>query len=245
MTAAPATIAPRERPILFSGPMVRAILEGRKTQTRRVVDPSRCPMPGCMDAWQIPGNDRTFGCPYGSEDDGGRLWVKETWRPRIAHGHGEDACDCADVVVRYEADGVEKVFRDSETAEDWRMPKAAARGNVSPLFMPRWASRITVEVTGVRIERLQEIGDEDARAEGVTEQISETWSGYDPHTQGYPEYFAEPGPEEGLENVRHHRHVLFTATQAYAQLWDQINGKSTPWASNPLVWVVSFRKIKP
>ena len=120
-----------------------------------------------------------FVCPYADgttrlvdgrwhiETRGDRLWVRETWRPAIAHSHGMDACDCADVDVTYAADGEVRFFPDDACNADWTMPQAARRGNVPGIHMPRWASRITLEVTGVRVERLQDISEEDAKAEGV------------------------------------------------------------------------------
>lgn len=208
----------KETPILFKGEMVRAILAGQKTQTRRIVDPAKCPLPACWDAWQIPGSDKTFGCPYGSDDNGegepDRLWVKETWRPSIVHSHGQDACDCSDVRVSYVADGATRDFRDEEIPNEWTMPKAAQRGNVTPLFMPRWASRLTLDVTSVRIERLQDITEEDARAEGVT-------------------------PDEGMAGV-----TPTMYRDAFRDLWDSINGDRAPWRSNPWLWVVSFKRVE-
>lgn len=123
----------KERPILFSGPMVRAIREARKTQTRRVVkeiDPDEFVSSNEAD-------NLALCCPYGAVGD--RLWVRETWQ-----GNQGD--------IRYGADG------DSlHGYNGWR----------PSIFMPRWASRITLEVTGVRVERVQEISEEDAQAEGV------------------------------------------------------------------------------
>src|SRR5690606_5408595 len=114
-------LAPRERPILFSAPMVLAILDGRKTVTRRL-----------GSRYQV----------------GDLLWVKETWMP---------INNIDEVIVLYRADNGKGVARWSEIPHDWRFPKAAARGNVSPLFMPKWAARIWLEVTAVRKERLQDI----------------------------------------------------------------------------------------
>src|SRR5690348_15624171 len=86
---------------------------------------------------------------------GDKLWVKETWRPETSHSHGMNTCDCGDVNVTYAVDGESRYFEDSAINADWIMPKAAGTGNVSPLFMPRWASRILLEVLGdTREERL-------------------------------------------------------------------------------------------
>jgi hypothetical protein len=131
-----------EKPILFSAPMVRAILEGRKTMTRRVVKPQ-------------PESDQDDGhagliqdCPYGQPGD--RLWVRETF--------STDGCACYEPCfcpsVWYKADDLSE---DKELQPKW----------CPSIFMPRWASRIILEVTGVRVERLQEITNAGALAEGI------------------------------------------------------------------------------
>lgn len=139
----------KERPILFSGPMVRAILDGRKTQTRRIVKPQPTNdyvtfMPLSSELVGVtkhggPIDNRGWlHCPYGKTGD--RLWVRETWCP-----------DVEPYTFRYKADG-------GEPLERWR----------PSIHMPRWASRITLEVVSVRVERLQDISEEDALAEGIT-----------------------------------------------------------------------------
>ena len=128
----------KERPILFSGPMVRAILDGRKTMTRRVIKAPR---------WSTPDKALVdFECPYGWIGD--RLWVRETWA-KLTPAWSENP-----VEVRYRAD-----FVPAEFAEMVRWK--------SSRFMPRWASRITLEITGVRVERVQDITPDDCRAEGM------------------------------------------------------------------------------
>lgn len=202
----------KERQILFSGAMVRAILDGRKTQTRRVV---KLPHNNPLGAWEpttiggkglyrdkactIPANEperaaiwhtRTGDCVvalYGQPGD--RLWVRETWR--------EDSPDDAEAAI-YRADG----RTDLPPEFKWK----------PSIFMPRWASRITLEITGVRVERLQDIGWRDCAAEGTPNDPE--------HGIGYP-----------------------TWQDAYAALWDSINAKRAPWASNPWVWVVEFKRV--
>jgi hypothetical protein len=170
----------KERPILFSGPMVLAILEGRKTMTRRV----RKPQPKLFDTTAR----MVIGCPYGQPGD--RLYVKETFLPWDASG------------------GVEKyLYRATEhgTAYDgsWK----------SPLFMPRKASRITLEITGVRVERVQEITWEDAKAEGIT---------YD----GFP--------DSACEFYRQEFKILWDSINAK---------RGFGWDVNPWVWVIEFKQI--
>lgn len=153
-----------DRPILFSAPMVRALLAGIKTQTRRTLSKQPSPFSELLksaDGWQW--RDGTRG---GSVDvrisRGDRLWVKETWRPFTIE------LAVWDIEVAYAADGERRIIKDGEFGDkDWTMPKAAERGNVSPLFMPRWASRLTLIVTDVRVQRLQDISEADAIAEGV------------------------------------------------------------------------------
>lgn len=239
-----AIVKGRERPILMSGPMVVQTLADLKTQTRRLVQPT----PGRQSTWLTPelvaaspsatlawsegrlgaelehprgGPLGWIACPYGEPGD--RLWVRETWRPTIAHSCGAGHCDCADVIVTYAADGAEVVVSEYENRpgfDEWTMPVAAARGDVPGIHMPRWASRILLEITEVRVERLQAIGEEDARAEGLR-----------PHACGW---------SDGVNG-----YDTLTARQAFGELWDEINGERAPWASNPWVWAVSFRRVQP
>lgn len=200
-----------ESPIIFSGPMVKAILEGKKTQTRRLIGQ------GHRESPHRPGevffDTNTFlggfapddpillgSCPYGVPGD--RLWVRETWR------RGDDGFE-------YLAD--EKISQLNERLydEDIRW--------LSPIFIPRKASRITLEIERVKVERLQEITEEDAKAEGVTPYHRPTSAPDEPAQNGYTE----------------------TYRAAFLKGWDQINGKKAPWASNPWVWVVSFKVVHP
>lgn len=179
-----------ERPILFSGPMVKAILEGRKTMTRRVVKPQPIDVvknKGLENSWCAVRLNGAFPavCPYGQVGD--RLWVRETW-----YVENND-----DYYPYYKASE-----EHPEIFPKWR----------PSIFMPRWASRITLEITGVRVEKLQEITEEDAMKEGVNWQDT-----------------------AGL--------ARFTAKKLFMTLWDSINGKKYPWASNPWVWVIAFKKL--
>lgn len=218
--------AVKERPILFSGPMVRALLDGRKTQTRRVVKPmpkwaERFPIcdPDNMAAghqiWWWDGEFDRVGvsqdCPYGKPGD--RLWVKETWRPTTS-------LHPWDLDVTYRADGALRTIKDGEFGDrDWTMPKAAATGNVSPLFMPRWALRLVLEITDVRVERLLDCSDADARAEGLQWVTPGMWS----VDRTLPIIGDDP-------------------RRVYFELWDHINGAGAAEV-NPWVWAVSFRVL--
>lgn len=208
--------------------MVRALLAGRKTVTRRLVKWPRWAdddatrellVPPPHEVWLSTvgegGADARLP-PYAEVGD--RLWVKETWRP------GASRTQVA-WNITYTADGQTLVSDIGRVPETWRMPKAAKRGNVSPLFMPRWASRLTLEVTDVRIERLRAITEEDAVAEGVERQDG-------------PKDF-----EQGWLSAD--RSALFDAARdAFADLWELLNGPGS-WAANPWVWRVAFRVVTP
>ena len=199
-----------ERPILFSAPMVRAIIDGTKTQTRRALRPDLFISSGGAVVRMVSAGPATTGiqdahCPYWREP-GDRLWVRETW-----------ARDDEDGALMYRAD----LGRDG-CADAWEQGRieGVPRYRWRPsIHMPRWASRITLEVTGVRVERLQDISEGDCISEG---------SGFD---------------------VRYGGHCLpdgshFHASDprvSYWSLWDAINGAGSV-ERNPLVWVVAFRK---
>lgn len=230
----------KERPILFSGEMVNAILDGRKTQTRRIVKPQpnansqltvrpggtlQPPMWGQTLAGYIVGQNgikelhetapfKPWMSPYGKPGD--RLWVRETWQVRD------------DKSYYTKADTKCHRTEHPQCAEIWNktQPPEAFPQWISPIFMPRWASRITLEITGVRVERLQEITEADAIAEGITEALSEdTLSGGAVNPE-LPEHFTP------------YRHKF-----GFKFLWDQINGKRASWESNPWVWVVDFKRM--
>lgn len=212
----------KERQILFSAPMVRALIAGTKTQTRRVVanvDPdgtvwrSRHRMEGIRSLTEAP-PDILDWCPYGQPGD--RLWVRETWN-RTNPG-GDDG------VYYYRADthfpasiGGGPIWSDAL----WR----------PSIFMPRAASRILLEVTDVRVERLQDISDADAIAEGI-----ETMPEHDKNAR-------PTGRTLGLERWPGDEPHWGRPQDAYAALWESINGAGS-WDANPFVWAVSFRVLK-
>lgn len=224
------------RPILFSAPMVRAILDGRKTVTRRIVKsaPSdaggveeQIAAPSCIDMapgtpfwrWLVSGGvSAGFRSPYGVPGD--RLWVRETWRTQELAG-GLDG-------IRYAADDAFRpIDNTTEAAEAW-VTAHDKRDRWRPsIFMRLWMSRITLEVTDVRVERLHAITEEDAEREGV-ERFR----------------FYEPGDDLGDEiNGHGYAPPLCSYLGAFEELWDAINGKRTPWADNPWVWRVAFRRV--
>lgn len=166
------------RPILFSGEMVRAILDGKKTVTRRLVTVRhRQAQPrllywtdeyGALKAHYEDGTRREASLvlrPYGVPGD--TLWVRETWRATVAHSCAQDTCDCEDLIVEYRS-----TLHASKRVAGARVPDgftlhANAQHWRPSIFMPQWASRITLRVTGHRVERLHCIDEDDARREGV------------------------------------------------------------------------------
>ena len=216
-------------PIIFSAPMVRALLEGRKVQTRRIIKPqptgigssSLVDKEACQLHHELLYGERK--CPYGKEGD--LIWVRENWRPSIAHSHGMDSCDCENVNVLYPADGELRHhydFRQNFTIPDeWAMPKAAAKGNVPSIHMPRWASRLTLELTDVRVQKLRDISGDDALAEGIA---------YNAKVQGYSYEPKDGGPGFHCTDPR----------ESFWKLWDGINGEGNSWDS-PWVWALTFR----
>lgn len=199
-----------EKPILFSGDMVKAILEGRKTMTRRIVKPLNISYdisgakPEVRIKYQflrLP-NGHEFGevkNPYGQIGD--RLWVRETFQfiPGSDGGY---------------------VYKASQNGKDWEENSEDWTWRPS-IFMPREASRIILEIADVRVERLQNITEEDAKAEGIEFQA--------------PYYLGAPHPIKGTKKV------FPDAVQAFQSLWDKINGKRASWESNPFVWVISSK----
>jgi hypothetical protein len=231
--ADPVKAAARERPILFSGPMVRAVCERRKTCTRRVMKPQperRDSPPGSLRAdgwsWRVgeprpprleswPRHDGFAEalakyCPYGVPGD--RLWVRETWA-RVT----DDTIQCR--------------------ADD---PKLIDGPWKPSIHMPRWASRLTLEVTEVRVQRVQEISEEDARAEGLRAVTK------DGHTvkYGIPDRDGLPGTDD---DGWPWNQWDVDPRVAFARAWDSINGKRSgcDWASNPWVWAIYFRPVAP
>ena len=214
------------RPIIYCGEMVRAILEGRKTQTRRVINFSNsdivpeyarsfvCKVAGVWEASDVNGYPMGFvRCPYGEADD--HLWVRETWG---AVSKTEDPAPIEECKVEYRAD-----LPPGCTDQPGGWPTEDARGySEAPhwkpsISMPRWASRITLEVMDVRVERLQDISEEDILREGVSPVLS-----------------------IGLMSSKSYN------TESFKTEWDIINAKrGYSWDSNPWVWVISFKPVEP
>lgn len=204
-----------KRGMIFNGEMVRAILEGRKTQTRRPVNSSTADLLDLQK--QYPHKKYNIVCPFGQPGD--CLWVRETFQGplvseelfeeyRAHHEKFETPQYC-----EYAADGGAKpeyCDLDDNLRHGWR----------PSIHMPRWASRITLEITSVRVERLNDISQEDALAEGME------LTGWEP---------TYSDPDSGGE--------VWTPYDNFAELWQSIYGVGS-WLSNPWVWVIEFRRIE-
>ncbi len=215
-----------ERPILFSAPMVNAILDGTKTMTRRPTKEAQwnrradSRLESVQPGWKVRGGPASSGndwvatfvgggsmpggrwqkhalaCPFGAPGD--RLWVRET---HAQAGTGR---------VFYRAD-----------------PDTLAPRWTPAIHMPRWASRIDLEVTAVRVERLQDITEDDARAEGIGAARPDL----------APLSALHPGRKPGQD--------MPSYRAAFWALWESINGARASWASNPWVWCVGFKRVRP
>lgn len=216
----------KERPILFSGPMVRAILEGHKTVTRRPVkvQPRDRADIGSYGAGQpfIRHPDptkRNQACPYGQPGD--RLWVRETWQGPLISDEEQAAHQSWWKDLKKFQDPAHCAYRASGDDNEYVDPDGDFHCKWKPsIHMPRWASRILLEITGVRIERLQDISEEQAVAEGVHFD-KRRWFTTD-----------EGGP------------AFIWPQHAFEHLWRSINGADS-WAANPWVWVVEFKRVTP
>ncbi|KAA0845562.1 hypothetical protein [Enterobacter hormaechei] len=219
----------KERGMIFNGEMVRAILDGKKTQTRRIIKDctvGRDPISkfiqvgkkfiGCYPE-DVPELIREC-CPYGVPGD--RIWVRETFQGPLfdfeqMEAYQEDSSKFKKPeFCVYKADG--KPAPEFFDADDnlhcgWR----------PSIHMPRWASRITLEITGVRVEQLKSISEEEARSEGVARLREGFWKHYQP---GWTQH-------------------QLSARGSFATLWDSIYGFGD-WDRNPWVWVVEFKRIE-
>ncbi len=247
----------KERPILFSAPMVRAILDDRKTQTRRIV---KYPSTGAFvcvqgywtsqtaDEWwplisvdgestlDQDGNETPMRCPHGKIGD--CLWVRESF---YQFGHWEAVPgvktktgrmkwkfvpDTLSIVFDADALGGSEIRKGRHHKD----PETRAWHKRLGRFMPRWASRILLEITDVRVQRLQDISDEDARAEGV-ERISDAPACLTP----WKNYRLKPGAPFAMNHS--------IAAASFMSLWDSINGLDA-YKANPWVWAISFKRVE-
>lgn len=236
-----------EKPILFQAPLVRAILEGRKMQTRRVINPQpkRLDNPVYSEnhltplTWERSIRGKNYkttdcgflkDCPYGQPGD--ELWVRENFKVcKVDNGwQNQNVCDDFQepyAVVEY-YDGVLGTYDlivDADMGiDDLSQAHRALKKYPSfcpSIHMPRWASRIQLKITDIRVERLQDISEKDAAAEGVVP----SWD------------CGSPIKHDGTGAV---------CVEAFEKLWKKINKKpGTTWDENPWVWVIEFERIKP
>lgn len=241
----------KERPILFTAEEVRATLDRRKTQKRIPIKPQ--PPTDCgdilgpemyspliygKDGEEKPGKE-IFGiyddtgewgikCPY---EKGMSLWVKETWRYADVLVNGKERI--APYYIQYKADGsVFAVTGDVGKeklcflSDDWSIDKKFGKWK-SPIYMPRWASRINLEITGIRPERVQDISYEDAVAEGTPGQglVCATVAMLCTGTKSLDEFEKK------------------SRIDSFSAIWDSINGKKHPWINNDYVWRIEFQMI--
>lgn len=227
-----------ERGMIFNGEMVRAILDGRKTQTRRImkIQPEHSGLGlrrvtdskngnddgkyfwSSSDACGLKARSKSFTCPFGAVGD--RIWVRETFQGPL-----------------FDYEQMESYLEDSSKFEKPEFCQYAADGKPAPeyydaddnlrhgwrpsIHMPRWASRILLEITDVRVERLREISQADAEAEGVGKLKKGFWKNYQP---GWTEF-------------------QLTARGSFATLWKSIYGDES-WYADPWVWVIEFKRIE-
>ena len=188
------------RPIIFSGEMVRAILDGSKTQTRRLIKPQPANVDAAGRWYRMPSGGLSlncYDCPYGRPGD--RLWVRETW---------------SYAVMRSVIDGSDVVVTSYRAIEGAMMLGGRWRPSI---HMPRGASRLTLEITEVRVQRLCDLSHEDCLAEGI--------SGLE-MARGI---LSENPPDPRWR---------------FIELWNSINGKRAPWAANPWVWALTFKVVE-
>ena len=252
----------KERPILFSAAMVRALLDGSKTQTRRVMKPQPQPVPHRPGDYQWPCNafqsmvtvsdTRAPGahgmagdaCPHGAHGD--RLRVRETffaygrWETRFSAKKARDEWHFVDMTT--ECDRTYQFAADSPD-----LVLAAGRGGALPgwhkrpaIFMPRAASRILLQIVSVRVERLNDCSEADAKAEGV----APNWIG--PLDKGPNGLGGEGWPGD---DYRHYTNgtdgePAYSARESFESLWESINGVGA-WAANPWVWAIEFKRVTP
>lgn len=251
----------KERPILFSGPMVRAILEGRKTVTRREIKPTMHSADLQFDLQQEAdggwhpyhtfdesrfdrnGTEHPIKCPYGQPSE--RLWVRESTEADYdTHDAVTLARYCADKAPVLITDCADPAFNGS--VAHWNYPR-----DVRPsIHMKREQARILLEVTAVRIERLQDITDEQAIAEGCFFTDYGRVCGHG--GSGWKEVGDCPAPEQHhpqrngwmWDKTTSHEQCLTAARWAFGNLWESVNGAES-WDANPWVWVVEFKRVTP
>jgi len=243
-----------DRPILFSAEMVRAILDGRKKQTRRVIKPQ----PTGATSWlphieasgfypdKISAKPERLVCKYGKPGD--QLWVRETWG---AVWPADEPVPLRQCEIEYRAD-----LPPGCTDRPGEWPADEGNGPEVPkwrpsIHMPRWASRITLRIAGIRVERLQDISEDDARAEGCEARPfpGPWWQGYRDLGDGqlfHQQAIGEAAPDWMIEpkKMPPTPWLDLSARDGFRSIWMGLHGPGA-WDENPWVWVISFERVKP
>lgn len=242
----------KERGMIFNGEMVRAILDGRKTQTRRImkVQPESSEFGlryiaesslakevgmyfwSLSDACGMKARSKPFACPFGTVGD--KIWVRETWSGDFANYYPNDRVwYAADNNRRLDIEVVDGVRGIYSPESDVHVP---FRWRPS-IHMPRWASRILLEITDVRVERLNTISEEDAQREGVHTEVwdqtvvARNYAAIDEFFQ----FWSDDMPHYVEMNQLHQ--------SSFRSLWASIYG-SDSWNANPWVWVIEFKRVE-
>lgn len=242
----------KKRPILFSAPMVRALLDDSKTQTRRPVKPApEMVAEHRIEPWagdpaallQLLQASKRL-CPYGKPGD--RLWVRETflaygrWETRFSAKKKRDEWHFTDMTLE-----CDRRYQYAADNPDVPLVKGRAAAGTLPgwhtrpaIFTPRHASRILLEIVSVRVERLNDCSEADARAEGV----APNWIG--PLDKGPNGRGGEGWPGDDYLHYTNGTdgEPAYSAHESFASLWESINGAGS-WDANPWVWVVAFKRV--
>ncbi len=207
----------KSSPILMSGPMVLATREGRKTMTRRIINPQ----PSYVDKdgrwYRMPSGGYSlncYTCPYGKPGD--RLWVREAFRYSL---RGDESLKGYITGIDYRSDGLFKRIQ----FDEWQINNYDAFKVRPSIHMPRWASRINLEITDIKVERVQDISFNDILSEGVNERLNKIG-------------------RDNLKKIRPEWPLETEVRYVWACLWDTING-SGAWKRNDYVWAISYEEI--
>lgn len=222
----------KEIPILFSTPMVQALLAGRKTQTRRIVKPApqgRMYKEHEKETWSDTDWGHTYKCTYGKPGD--IIYVRETWFPAAINGNK--------VLIGYNVEDPQQTIEITTDKVDSYWKQLDKGRHIPSIHMPKEAARIWLEVTEVRVERLQDISEEDAKAEGIERNC--TYDGNHSICSTCTNQCRSEG--EWLHYMRDlDDFPAYSAKESFQSLWQSINGPDS-WNANPWVWVVSFKVL--
>lgn len=250
----------RERPVIVTGALVPAVLDGRKTRTRRLIRrPARAGeysfgeglraaaengWTGFQKRGPEDGLEWRCACPYGAPGD--RLWVREPWA-LSSFGGGDTAGPW--VAIRYLADRTVRTIPGVEWPGGGKAGGRTGFGGRPSIHMPRWAARLTLNITAVRVERLQDITEEEARAEGLPPNWLEPIEGWRPDEHGWltPAGLYSKQVDTSEDEIvqwrgQSWRATAYSAREAFEAWWDHLAPEGSRWADDPWVWAVSFER---